>query len=131
MAAARRPMISTMAITTEMTVFLVVASISRGAPPHTPAAPLLHQSARFVGVQLVIIAFTECDGRLKFRFRGGGLSRLQHDPSELQMRAAVHPLPPFERKRALQVRLRVRGAAHPRAGRAAFVRPQRVLAEHP
>src|SRR5215471_17883136 len=118
---ASRPTISTRETMTAMTVFFVRASIYF----------LLHQAPGFVGIQLVIIAFAEGDRCLEFGFGGGLISGLEPDSSELEMRPALDPFPPFERNRLFQIRFGVHRAAGPRAGGPALQRPDRVLAEHP
>src|SRR5689334_7999234 len=103
--AASSPMISTTETTTAMTVFLVLASISRGAPPHSPArGHSFDQSSRFVGIYLVIIAFAQRDRRLEFGPGGRLVSRFQLDASELEMSPALDPFPAFECNRPCQIR---------------------------
>ena len=80
------------------------------------AVALLHQSARFVCVDLVIIAFAQRNRGLKFRLCGGAVTGLQQDASELQMRAAVDPFAAFQSQRAFEVGLRVCRASEPGAG---------------
>src|ERR1051326_9286622 len=101
-AAASSPTSTTAETTIAMTVFFVFASIANWALPVPRASA--HQSARFVGGQLIIIALAQRDRRFEFGLRGGAVSGLEGDAGELEMRAAVHPFAAFEGQRSPQVR---------------------------
>src|SRR5471032_2379952 len=68
------------------------------------ARRLREQATRFVAAAGVVVAVTERHGLAELGARSGAIAGFQCQLSHLEVRAAVHPRPPFGRERGTQIR---------------------------